>query len=108
MSFDPMAAAVDWLDAYRAGDIESILAMYADDAVIHCGCDGMKTSSGKDGRRAYWADRLRRYPASRLDNLQPAGQGVVVSYLARGGSVSASLSFNALGQIAEHVCGASN
>ena len=24
MSFDPMAAAADWLDAYRAADIESI------------------------------------------------------------------------------------
>lgn len=108
MSFDPMAGAVDWLDAYRAGDIESILAMYAEDAVIQCGCGSMKTSSGKDGRRAYWADRLRHYPASRLDNLQPSGQSVVVSYFARGGLVSASLSFNALGQIAEHVCGPSN
>ena len=38
MSFDPMAAAVDWLDAYRAGDIEALLAMYADGAFIHCGC----------------------------------------------------------------------
>lgn len=31
MSFDPMAEAIDWLDAYRAGDI-SIVDMYADDA----------------------------------------------------------------------------
>jgi hypothetical protein len=49
MSFDPMAAAVDWLDAYRDGDIETILAMYADDAVVHCGCGGMKTISGRQG-----------------------------------------------------------
>lgn len=34
MSIDPMAAAIDWLDAYRAGDIETILGMYAEDAVI--------------------------------------------------------------------------
>jgi ketosteroid isomerase-like protein len=34
MSFDPMAAAVDWLDAYRAGDIDAILQMHAGDAVI--------------------------------------------------------------------------
>ena len=46
MSFDPMAAAVDWLDAYRAGDIEALLAMYADGAFIHCGCGGFKTSYG--------------------------------------------------------------
>lgn len=51
---------------------------------------------------------MGRRAGSRFDNFQPAGQGVVVSYLARGGSVSASLGFNALRQIAEHACGASN
>ncbi len=25
LAFDPMAVAVDWLDAYRAGDLEAIL-----------------------------------------------------------------------------------
>ncbi|MCJ9705310.1 MULTISPECIES: nuclear transport factor 2 family protein [unclassified Bradyrhizobium] len=108
MSFDPMAAAVDWLDAYRAGDIDTVLGMYADDAVIHCACGGMKTSSGKDGRRAYWRDRLTRYPASGLDNLQPSGETTVVSYVARGGIVSASLTFDASGKIATHVCGPQN
>ncbi|MCK1723322.1 nuclear transport factor 2 family protein [Bradyrhizobium sp. 141] len=108
MSFDPMAAAADWFDAYRAGDIDSVLAMYADEAVIHCGCGGMKTSSGKDGRRAYWLDRLARYPASGLDDLQPSGETAVVSYVARGGIVTASLTFNAFGKIASHVCGPQN
>ncbi|AHY53172.1 hypothetical protein BJS_00547 [Bradyrhizobium japonicum SEMIA 5079] len=35
-------AAVGCLDAYRAGDIETILAMYADDAIVHCACGGLK------------------------------------------------------------------
>ena len=52
MSFDPMAAAVDWLDAYRTGDIETILAMYADDAIVHCACGGMKRISTRQGLRA--------------------------------------------------------
>ncbi|WP_283806218.1 hypothetical protein [Bradyrhizobium sp. DOA1] len=34
MSFDAMAAAVDWLDAYRASDVEAILDLYAEDAVV--------------------------------------------------------------------------
>ncbi|WP_407113136.1 nuclear transport factor 2 family protein [Bradyrhizobium sp. LMG 9283] len=59
MSFDPMAVAIDWLDAYRAGDIEAILDMYAEDAVVHCGCGGVKTISGREALRAYWLDRLR-------------------------------------------------
>ncbi|WP_246741257.1 nuclear transport factor 2 family protein [Bradyrhizobium sp. 1(2017)] len=68
MSFDAMAAAVDWLDAYRAGDVENILRMYAEDAIFLCGCGGMKTITGSEGRRAYWVDRMVEYPASRLDN----------------------------------------
>jgi hypothetical protein len=100
-----MAAAVDWLDAYRAGDIESILQMYADDAVIHCGCGEMKTIVGKQGLRAYWVERLRDYPASDLDNLQQSEDGTVISYVARDGVVSAALTFNAAGQIASLSCG---
>jgi ketosteroid isomerase-like protein len=49
MTFDAMAAAADWLDAYWAGDIKSILQFYADYAVIECGCGGMKTIPGKTG-----------------------------------------------------------
>ncbi|WP_244551411.1 hypothetical protein [Bradyrhizobium sp. Rc2d] len=41
-----MAAAVDWLDAYRKADIEMILRLYAEDAVIWRGCGGMKTITG--------------------------------------------------------------
>jgi len=108
MSFDPMAAAVDWLDAYRAGDIDTVLEMYADGAAIQCGCGGLKTSSGREGLRAYWLDRFADYPASSLDNLQPSGETVLVSYFARGRLVSASLTFDALGKIACHVCGPQN
>jgi len=108
MSFDPMAAAVDWLDAYRAGDIETILEMYARDAEIHCGCDGMKTISDADGRRAYWLDRLRTCPALDLDNLQPWEGAVVLSYVTRAGIVSTSLTFDSQGKITSQVCGRSN
>jgi hypothetical protein len=107
MSFDPMAAAVDWLDAYRAGDTEVILKMYADDAVVHCGCGGAKTITGIEGLRAYWVERLRDYPASDLDNLQPSYGGTLISYVSRDGLVNAVLTFNASGQIASLTCGLS-
>ncbi|MGM4955318.1 nuclear transport factor 2 family protein [Bradyrhizobium barranii] len=108
MSFDPMAAAVAWLDAYRAGDIETILAMYAEDAVVHCSCEGIKIITSTDSLRAYWDDRLRKRPASHLDNLQLSGDGTVISYATREGVVSALLTFNASGQIASLTCGPSN
>ena len=107
MSFDPMAAAVDWLDAYRALDIESILEMYTDDAVIDCDCDRRQTITGKDALRAYWGDRFRRYPVSELDDLQPSFHETVISYVSGNNAVRAALTFNALGQIAAQTCGTS-
>jgi hypothetical protein len=108
MSFDPMASAVDWLDAYRAGDIDSILEMYADDAVINCGCGGLKTITGAEAIRAYWVARLRDYPASGLDNLQPSEDGPMISYVSRDGVINAILSFDRAGRIASFTCGPSN
>ena len=83
MSFDRMAAAVDWLDAYRDGNLEKILKMYGDDAVIECGCGGMKTIAGKESLRAYWVQRLKDYPASHMDELQPSSDGTMISYKTR-------------------------
>jgi hypothetical protein len=98
MTFDPMAVAVDWLDAYRAADLGAILNMYADDAVTDCACDGM-TVAGKKGLRAYWERRFRDYPASDLDNLQAYAEGATISYVARDRVVTATMEFNAEGQI---------
>lgn len=105
MSLDPMAAAVDWLDAYRDGDIETILTLYAHNAVLHCGCGGMKTVSGKDGLRTYWQQRLLDYPASDLDDLRPSEGGAAISYVTSDNVVGASLTFDASGKIASQTCG---
>lgn len=107
MSFDPMAAAIGWLDAYRASDLESVLEMYADDATVECACGGLKTIVGKDAIRAYWVQRLRDYPASDLNDLQLSIEGAVISYSAGDGSVCATLGFNADGQIKRLRCGPS-
>ncbi|UPT94773.1 nuclear transport factor 2 family protein [Bradyrhizobium barranii subsp. apii] len=82
--------------------------MYADDAIVHCACDGLKTISTRQGLRAYWVDRLRDYPASHLDDLRPSEGGAAISYKARDGVVSAVLTFNAPGKIASLTCGPLN
>ena len=51
---DPMAVAVDWLDAYRAARINQIVGMYSADAVIECACGGHKMIYGREGIAAYW------------------------------------------------------
>jgi ketosteroid isomerase-like protein len=104
MVFDPMAAAVDWLDAYRAGNLGAILNMYAEDAVTECGCYGL-TINGKEGLRAYWERRLREYPASDLDDLRPHAEGATICYKACDGVVAATLEFNAEGRIRRLRCG---
>ncbi|MCK1393756.1 nuclear transport factor 2 family protein [Bradyrhizobium sp. 1] len=108
MSFDPMAVAVDWLDAYRAGDIEAILELYAEDAVVHCGCCGVQTIRGREALRAYWVDRLRKYPAGTLDDLNPSDDGTMISYVTSAGVMSALFAFDAAGRIKELACSPSH
>ncbi|AWM08816.2 nuclear transport factor 2 family protein [Bradyrhizobium symbiodeficiens] len=104
-SFDPMAVAVDWLDAYRAGDIEAILELHADDAVVHCGCSGVQTITGREALRAYWIQHLQKYPAGTLDDLNPSDRGTVISYVTSKGVMSANLAFDAAGRIKVLDCG---
>ncbi|QDM29315.1 nuclear transport factor 2 family protein [Tardiphaga sp. vice304] len=102
MSIDPMAATIDWLDAYRAGDLRTILSLYAEDATIECRCNGGATISGHTALRAYWRDRLLQYPASDLDNLRPTNNGAAIAYSSNGGVYRCDLEFNATGLIDFH------
>jgi hypothetical protein len=97
MTFDPLAIAVDWLDAYRAGDLDAVVKMYADDAVNQCGCDGL-TVTGKEGLRPFGSAALY-HPASDLDNLRPYADGATISYVTRHRVVSATMEFDAEGRI---------
>jgi hypothetical protein len=75
-SFDPMAAAIDWLDAYRVGAL-SIDDLYVDDASIFCGCGGEKAVSGPEPRKAYWVSRFANKPAGDLIGIEDRGGDVV-------------------------------
>ena len=72
--FDPMAVAVDWLDAYRAARINQIVGMHSPDAVIECACGGRKIIYGHEGIAAYWRDRFIEWPALELEDLQVDGR----------------------------------
>ena len=77
---DPMAVAVDWLDAYRAVRLNQIVGMYSRDAMIECACGGRKIVHGQEAIAAYWRHRLIESPALDLEDLQVDGGAVVVSY----------------------------
>jgi ketosteroid isomerase-like protein len=102
---DPMAVAVDWLDAYRAARINQIVGMYSADAVIECACGGRKIIYGRAGIAAYWRQRFVESPALELEDLQVDDAAVVVSYRTNSGVVQALLSIANDGQITRCRCG---
>lgn len=103
-SFDPMAAAIDWLDAYRANNL-SIVDLYASDASLECGCAGHATITGRSALTEYWRQRFAQKPAGELEALQMEDAAVVVSYAVPEGIVRARLNFNDAGEIVRSECG---
>lgn len=103
-SFDPMAAAIDWLDAYRARSL-SIIDQYAVDAALECGCGGAKELYGRAAIREYWRQRFVDKPAGELTDLQADGDSIVVSYEVPNEIVQAILRFDDEGKIRRSVCG---
>ena len=108
MSFDPMAAVIDWLDAYRSGVLEDTLALYADDATVECGCGGTTLITGRHALRAYWEQRLSSHPASELKDLRPVLDATAITYVCNGKPVRAAFEFNADGEIVHQRCGPSS
>jgi hypothetical protein len=103
-TFDPMAAAVDWLDAYRAASL-NIVGMYDESASLECECGGHKLLIGQAAITEYWRQRFAEKPAGALVDLQPNGAYTVVSYRVPDGVVQALLRFNETGKIAMSRCG---
>jgi len=89
--FDPMAVAVDWLDAYRAARINQMVGMYSRDAVIECACGERKIIHGQEEIAAYWRDRFIASPALELEELFMDGGAVALSYRTSSGIVQALL-----------------
>jgi ketosteroid isomerase-like protein len=102
---DPMAVAVDWLDAYRDATLDQIIAMYSPDGVIECACGGGKIIRGAAGIPAYWRHRFLQIPALELEELQMDGGSVVVCYRTSSGIVQALLHVADDGLITHCRCG---
>jgi hypothetical protein len=106
-TFDPMAAGLDWLDAYRAASL-TIVGMYSKNAFLECGCGGQTVLIGHTAIAEYWYQRFTEKPMLELVDLQPQGEGVAVSYRVPRGIVNALLSFDENGKIKHCNCGPLN
>ena len=102
---DLMAAVIDWLDAYRAGDLLIIVDCYADDASLRCDCGGRTELLGTDAITSYWHQWLVEKPAGELLDLQWNGSDVVLDFRVPGGVVQATLTFDADGSLLRSRCG---
>jgi hypothetical protein len=103
-SFDPMAATVDWLDAYRAASL-TIVSMYCGNASLECRFDGQKELTGHRAITEYWRQRFVEKPAGEIVNLRAVGDAIVVSYRTPDGIVQSILSFDNCGLIQRSCCG---
>lgn len=99
-----MAVAIDWLDAYRSGEISQMVELYSPDAVIDCACGGNKVIYG-GGIATYWQRRFSERPALDLVDLQIDCGAVVVTYRTRSGIVEALLDIADDGLITCCSCG---
>ncbi len=106
MSFDSMALAVDWLDAYRGKSLD-LIELYQADAVLGCACGTAKMVLGTTAIAEYWRDRFKEEPAFELVDLIARGENVVsVFYRTPVGVVEAILGFDEVtGKIAWQSCG---
>jgi hypothetical protein len=79
--FDPLAVAVDWLDAGKLGDLDGLLSLYDERATLECNCEGM-VLTGRQSLSAYWARKLESKLAAAftVDDMIPVDDGVQVDY----------------------------
>src|SRR5262245_48470113 len=71
--FDPIAVVVDWLDACRKRDLAALLELYAGEASLECGCEGIAIR-GRQALEGYWRPRLDVFAptAFGLEEIEPA------------------------------------
>ena len=105
--FDQIAAVVDWLDACRARDLNSLLELYAQDARLECTCDDQKIHQGRAELESYWRPRLGDFSptAFGLNDITPAPDGVVLDYIGfEGRPVRIFFAFDENGKILQTRC----
>lgn len=106
-AFDPMALAIDWLDAYRANDLDLLVSLYDEAGQLECGCGGQSIVVGKVALSEYWKQRFHEKPAHELEDMQVVSDGIKLAYRTGDGVISVILHYNARGKILLSQCGPS-
>ena len=105
--FDPIAIAVDWLDAGKLGDLDGLLDLHDERATLECACEGV-TLTGREALSAYWVSKLNspEEDALTLADMILTDSGVRVDYQNHEGApVRIHFRFTPSGKIAHASCG---
>jgi hypothetical protein len=105
--FDPLAIAVDWLDAAKLGDLNGLLGLYDERATLECDCEGVALT-GRLSLSAYWGPKLESKLAAAftVDDMTPTADGVQVDYQSHEVKpVRIHFRFTPSGKIAHTSCG---
>jgi hypothetical protein len=104
--FDPLAVAIDWLDACQSQDLPGVINFYDERATLECACSG-GILEGREEIAEYWRSRLAS-PAETgfmLEDLWPDGDGAGIDYIGYDGRpVRAFFRFTANGKIVRSRC----
>ncbi|WP_424631989.1 YybH family protein [Bradyrhizobium sp. SYSU BS000235] len=106
-NYDAIGVIVDWLDACRAADLKTLLALYDQEATLECNCDG-RSYRGATEIEAYWRPKLSGKVAEGflLEDIHPVSDGLDVRYLGfEGKPLHITFKFNEGGKIMNSVCG---
>lgn len=104
--YDPIGVVVDWLDACRAADLGTLLALYDDAATLECKCEG-RIFRGVAEIEGYWRPKLSgKVPDGFvLDDIQSLDDGLDVRYFGfEGEPLHITFKFNEEGKITNNVC----
>jgi len=102
---DPMALAMDWLDAYTSVAADKIVAMYGPQAFIECGCGSHRCISGRQHIYAYLLDQMTEYPSLGLQDIWMEGESVGLAFRTDKGIIRTVLQFAPDGAITRCCCG---
>ncbi|MBR1245721.1 hypothetical protein JQ609_02125 [Bradyrhizobium sp. AUGA SZCCT0169] len=105
--FDPLAVVIDWLDACRSRDLNALLDLYEERAILECDCEGVRLT-GREPLSAYWSGKLQNQlpTAFTLDDLTVTEDGIWVDYRNNKASlVRAHFRFSPSGKIERTHCG---
>ncbi|WP_043161230.1 nuclear transport factor 2 family protein [Bradyrhizobium sp. Ai1a-2] len=105
-NFDPLGVVVDWLDACRSGQLDTLLDLYDEQATLVCDCEHVSLT-GRLSIASYWKSKLESKSASAfaLDDIALIGDAVQVDYQSDGGKpIRIRFRFSPLGKILQTSC----